>query len=552
VEKLLPTQMPVSQLVDLFQRGKIAIPEIQRDVVWKAEKVKDLLDSITQSYPCGSLILWEPREKDHTLVKSMIRPERLEQAKTQLPSYFLLDGQQRLTALATVMLTRERLKELLIELEEEMPFIFVNLKKFPHDIEATTDVAGYKLPWVPFPRLFDGSLFTDPAYQAIPSIHSKIQEYVQNFRDYQFPVQIIRERTYEAVAEVFTRVNSQGTQLTGAEIHLARIVPHWKGITREFRTYRRELRLRNYDLDLTFLIRAITVVECQVPRIKKLAERIAKDRPPRSQLNRSWRRAKSATDTLIRLLQHELLLDKSKFFISKNTLVPLIYVLNRLNGRTIPKRDIKRFFILSQLSERYSAAAETILNRDFRTLSDFSSPRDGLAELAASADKDARQFIRGLNVKPGHVSGPASKNVMLLLMYIIMRQRDAVDWGSGTHRRLSDISPVDLHLHHIFPFNFMVDNKLALEAFTKDGRAPVEYRRAVNDIANLTFISKDSNGAIGDDPPFEYLPLETTRTIRRAHFVPEDQSLWKPERFEDFLNERRRLMAKAMTRILKA
>jgi hypothetical protein len=43
MEKLLPTQMPVSQLVDLFHRGKIAIPEIQRDVVWKAEKVKDLI-----------------------------------------------------------------------------------------------------------------------------------------------------------------------------------------------------------------------------------------------------------------------------------------------------------------------------------------------------------------------------------------------------------------------------------------------------------------------------------------------------------------------------
>jgi len=550
MEKLLSTQMPVSQLVDLFHRGKIAIPEIQRDVVWKAEKVKDLIDSINQSYPCGSLILWEPREKDHNLVRSMIRPERLEQSGNQLPNYFLLDGQQRLTALATVMLSRPKLKALLIELEEEMPFIFANLKKFPNDIEATTDIAGYNLPWVQFHVLFDGSLFTDAVYAPVANMHAKVQEYVQNFRDYQFPVQIIRERSYEAVAEIFTRVNSQGTQLTGAEIHLARIVPHWKGITKEFRTYRSELRLQNYDLDLTFLIRAITVVECQVPRIKKLAEHIAKDGPSRSHLNRSWRKARAATDSLIRLLQQQLLLDKSKFVISKNALVPLIYVINKLAGKKLPKRDIERFFVLSQLSERYSAAAETALNRDFRTLNDYSSARDGLSELAASADKDARQFYRGLDVKPDRVRGLASKNVMLLLMYIIMRQRDALDWGSGA-RQLDDISPTDLHLHHIFPFNFMAENTGAQEAFTRDGRAVIEYRRAVNDIANLTFLSRESNIAIGDDPPSEYLPLETNKAIRKAHFIPDDSALWKPERFEAFLHERRALMASAITRLLK-
>lgn len=44
--------------------------------------MKDLVDSISQAYPCGSLILWEPREKDHSLVRSMVRPERLEQYPT--------------------------------------------------------------------------------------------------------------------------------------------------------------------------------------------------------------------------------------------------------------------------------------------------------------------------------------------------------------------------------------------------------------------------------------------------------------------------------------
>jgi hypothetical protein len=554
MEALLTTIRSISDLIDDFEGGDIAIPEIQRDVVWKAEQVKDLIDSISQSYPCGSVILWEPREKDRSLVRSMIRPERLEQFPNQLPRYFLLDGQQRLTALASVFLPRETLKMLLIELEEEMPFIYINLKRFPHDVEATTDIAGYKFPWVPFHRLFDGTLLLgDAGYATIPDVHSKVQKFVQMFRDYKFPVQIIRDRTYESVAEIFTRVNSQGTQLTGAEIHLARIVPHWKGITKEFRIYRQELRQKNYDLDLTFLIRAITVVECKVPRIKKLAERVAKDHTPRNQLDKSWRQAKSATDKLIHLLQTELLLDKSKFFTSKNVLVPLIYYLAYAPLKKPAHREIRRFFLLSQLSERYGAAAETVLSRDFRTLADPEvSPHEGLSELLESVNRNAKQFYRGLKVRPFDVRGLASKNVMILLMYILMRRREAGEWGPGNTRLFDEIDPGDLHLHHIFPFNFMVTSKEGLGRFAEDGRSPGEYRREVNDIANLTFLGKEKNISIGDQPPWVYLPLETTAAARKAHFIPESPSLWKPEQFPEFLNERRKLLARAMTQLLKA
>jgi len=551
MESLLPTVKSISELIEDFESGNIAIPEIQRDVVWKAEQVKDLIDSVSLSYPCGSLILWEPREKDHSLVRTMIRPERLEQFPNQLPRYFLLDGQQRLTALASVFLPRERLKKLLIELEEEMPFIFINLKKFPRDIEATTDVGGYKFPWVPFHRLFDGTLVGDAGFAALPVEHGKVQKYGQMFRDYKFPVQIIRDRTYEAVADIFTRVNSQGTQLTGAEIHLARIVPHWRGITKEFREYRTELRRKNYDLDLTFLIRAITVVECKVPRIRKLAERVSKERPPRKQLDRSWKRAKDATNKLIRMLQVQLLLDKSKFFTSKNVLVPLIYYLAYDRGKKPAHKDIQRFFLLSQLSERYGAAAETALNRDFRILADPDlCPRQGLSALVANVDREARQYHRGLKIRPDDVEGLASKNVLVLLMYVLMRKSGATDWGFGSARKLHEIEPGDLHLHHIFPFNFMVDNKEGLAGFKE--RPPADYRRQINDIANLTFLGKEKNIGIGDQPPWVYLPLETTTAVRKAHFIPQDRTLWKPERFPEFLAERRRLLAKAITRLLKS
>jgi len=54
MENLIPTLKSVSELIDDFESGNIAIPEIQRDVVWDADDIKALMDSIGRGYPCGS------------------------------------------------------------------------------------------------------------------------------------------------------------------------------------------------------------------------------------------------------------------------------------------------------------------------------------------------------------------------------------------------------------------------------------------------------------------------------------------------------------------
>jgi hypothetical protein len=484
----------------------------------------------------------------------MIRPERLAQHAGALPRYFLLDGQQRLSAIASVLLKRDKLKTILSELEEDMPSIYVNLKKLPREMEATADAGGYKYPWVLLNRLFDGSFERDAEFDRLSSEErDAVRKYTQSFRDYQFPLQIIRDRDYESVGEIFTRVNSQGTQLTGAEIHLARIVPHWRGITKEFRDYRLRLVERHYDLDLTFLMRAVTIVECQVPQIKKLAERVAKDRPSRRHLNVTWRKAKSAMDKLIRILQRDLNLDKSKYVVSKNSLVALVYYLANERSRRPAVGSVLRFFVLSQLSQHYSAASESALRRDFRILTDPSiTPRQGLSELVEVVNGETRQSYRGLKVRPDKIEGLAAKNVMLMLMYLLMREKEATDWGAGRSRTLDEINPEDMQLHHIFPFNFMITDKAARKISVDSGQTPAEFRADVNDIANLTFLGHAKNAAIGDLPPWQYLPNETTREMRKAHFIPEDDELWRPDRFQNFLTARRELIAKAMTSLIKS
>lgn len=553
--RLIPTQKPVADLVREFSDGDLAIPEIQRDVVWKPDQVKQLIGSIFAQYPCGSLIFWEPRERDASLVRSMIRPERLKQYEGRLPKYFLLDGQQRLTALASVLLPRARLKEVLAEIEEDMPYIFCNLRRFPDELEATNDPSGYSFPKFSVQEVLDGSLSqrVDVRNRLGESQFRQISLQAQHLCNYQFPIQIIQDRNYTDVAEIFARVNSLGTPLTGAEIHLARLVPHWRGITRDFREYRRQLRDKKYDLDLSFLMRAITAVECDAAQIAKLTQRMAKDQLGRKHLKRSWMQARRAIDRVIGVLDAEVGLDRSRYFPSKNALIPLVYYVSRDRNRTKATRQMLRFFFFSQLSERYGSAAETAFRVDFRVLTDQNdTPRKNLEDLAKAAAADARQYYRGLKVRPSDVSGPPSRNVILLLMYVVMRQQRATDWGAEGRTALKDIEPSEMHVHHIFPFNFMMKDKAARAFADSRSLRPPEFKAMVNDIANMTFLRGVTNSRIADLPPWQYLEQETTKEMRRAHFIPEDRSLWTPGRFGDFIDARRTLLAKAATRLLKS
>jgi len=46
VENLIVANKSISELMELFGCGDIAIPEIRRDVVWDADQIKNLIDSI--------------------------------------------------------------------------------------------------------------------------------------------------------------------------------------------------------------------------------------------------------------------------------------------------------------------------------------------------------------------------------------------------------------------------------------------------------------------------------------------------------------------------
>jgi hypothetical protein len=90
----------VEELVEQVQGGLVRVPTFQRPVRWRSAQVRDLFDSIWHNYPVGTLLFWKrqgPAEASRLGRLELTAPERPD-------ALYVVDGQQRIAALANVLL----------------------------------------------------------------------------------------------------------------------------------------------------------------------------------------------------------------------------------------------------------------------------------------------------------------------------------------------------------------------------------------------------------------------------------------------------------------
>ena len=101
----------IDSLLSMFDDGRLLLPEIQRDFVWKRPSIELLVDSLYQRLPIGFMLVWKPGT---AVAAKPVHGRRLRLIPQVQERYgYLLDGQQRLTAL---LLVRER--------DDEYPLLF--------------------------------------------------------------------------------------------------------------------------------------------------------------------------------------------------------------------------------------------------------------------------------------------------------------------------------------------------------------------------------------------------------------------------------------------
>jgi hypothetical protein len=67
-------------------------------------------------------------------------------------------------------------------------------------------------------------------------------------------------------------------------------------------------------------------------------------------------------------------------------------------------------------------------------------------------------------------------------------------------------------------------------------------------IANLTIITSKSNKEISKKQP-DYL-LQIPDDLKKQHLIPQDEELYKIDKYKDFLKERQKLIANALNDLL--
>ena len=77
------------ELVDRGVNHHLSVPEFQRGFVWKPIQVRDLAESLWLDYPVGSLLIWNSNGRVEERIAS----------EAQRPNLWIVDGQQRTTAL---------------------------------------------------------------------------------------------------------------------------------------------------------------------------------------------------------------------------------------------------------------------------------------------------------------------------------------------------------------------------------------------------------------------------------------------------------------------
>jgi len=99
-----PKQYTLRKILLEIEDGELGLPDLQRPFKWSSVKVRELFDSMYKGFPIGTLLLWK---NDETIKSRHIGTSK----KQNDPETTILDGQQRLTSLYSVMTNNEVINE---------------------------------------------------------------------------------------------------------------------------------------------------------------------------------------------------------------------------------------------------------------------------------------------------------------------------------------------------------------------------------------------------------------------------------------------------------
>ncbi len=573
------TTLTVNQLIEKIDTGELGLPELQRPFIWKDSKVRDLFDSMMRGYPIGYLMLWECPTLDKK--KSI----GVDAHSYDSPKEVIIDGQQRLTSLYAVMKDKNVInskfdkKAIVISynpLQNKFEVGYSATKKDPewiYNISEVFTTSNITKLIINFTKKLDEHR-TSKDRELTDEEQDTISENItalSNLKQHTLPVFDIKANAEEEdVSEIFVRVNSGGVPLKQNDFILTLLSLYWDDGRREIEQFSKEStyptkgKTTSYNQITTVsaqeIIRVVMAYAFDRARLKygyKLLRGADFDR--RGAVDDDLR--KQRFDTLKEKLPdvldvhswHEFLkaimnagylsgdlilsnnaifcsyafylIAKHRFKASYNenmhltslwffyALLISLYTgsfestveghLNSIKG--LNTLEEYKQFILSRMNER--------LTNDYFDITLLGS--DGLA-VSGKGNNAWNAYVASLNIMDAKILFSKS-NLLVSKLF---------EPGTDGNRK-------SLEKHHLFPKAY-----LKSKGYT-DAK--------INQMANYAFIDWKDNMDILDDAPSVYYPIVCEGKSEEEILRMEEENAlphgWENMAYEDFLAERRKLMA---------
>ncbi|WP_438387942.1 GmrSD restriction endonuclease domain-containing protein [Actinopolyspora saharensis] len=509
----------LSTLLYQIDTGSVLLPEFQRGYVWNRDQVRELMQSLYRGHPVGGLLMWETDAEGISV--------RGEPGGQQGNHLLLLDGQQRITSLYGVVRGKAP------AFFEGDPAVFTglhfNVAEEKFEFYAPSRMADdYR--WVDVTKLFlenVGEYITSFQQHDPANLSTYVERLnrLRNLLERDFHADKITgsDKTVDTVVDIFNRVNSGGTKLSKGDLALAKICAQWTEARSEMRETLRKWQGAGFHFTLDWLLRNANAVATGRAPFTALDHVAAED------FRTALKSSVDYIDRFLELVSGRLGLDHDRVLMARYAF-PVVSRLLELNGGRFDdsahQDKVLYWYIHSALWGRFAGSTETFLQKDYETVE-----RSGIDGLITALER-----WRGgnLDVHAHDFEGSTKGSRFYPLLYMLTRVKEARDFGSGLPLRADMLGRLSsLQVHHLFPKSLLYQ---------------AGYERSqVNAIANFCFLTQDANLGVGSRSPEEYFAEVEAKHpgVLASQWIPTDPELWKVERYPEFLEARRELLAEA-------
>jgi hypothetical protein len=530
--------------------GGFWLPNIQRPFVWSEEQTCKLFDSILREYPISTLLVW--KTKSNIRCRKFIdnfRPEY----RDSLSDFFVpqddkrkclvLDGQQRLQSLFIGLKGSYEGRELYLD-------ILSGEVSAPDDIKykfAFLDSKIAEFPWVKFKtlvfstddiltaaqRLIDnaGRILTEDEKRRLSRHVAIVFKTFQSDDGISYQELDSTENpdlyAEDDVVEIFIRANSGGTKLGKSDLLFALLAATWDGANDGMEQLIFDLNRHGFAFTRDFVLKTCLTILGHGARYEVQKFRAA---GVREEIELKWDAIAKAIADVLDFVRGKTFIQCDKALPSYLVLIPLIYVRYRYPKSWATAEGRDSYLLRSSLTGAFSGTPDQLIDdlvKEIERASGFN-----LNEMFGVI----RSKNRSLELTEDRFWNMGYGSDHIHLLFNIWYRE-----FNYTPAYQNNLPQID----HIFPQSLL---RRVKTTNPNTGRMNMmRYREAErNQLANCMLLTREENGAGGksDTPPDGwFVGHRAEGAYLRLHLIPEDPQLWKLERFEEFIAERKKLIA---------